>query len=1109
MQRWYCSVSFRWKRSPGGGVCPNGRRTRGVRRTGASLWRSKRSSSESSRSCVMLPAAETTMFTPLYIARWYAAIARLLTVEMTSAVPITGRPRACSPKTAWEKRSCTSSCGVSSYIAISSSTTSRSWSSSANRGAHTRSVITSSASSTCLSGTRENTTVCSREVAAFSSAPIASNVSAICCASYERDPLNNRCSMKCETPARSLRSSREPAPIQKPIETERTLGTFSEMTRSPESSSERTYFCTAPTIPRGGGPPRTKRAARGRPFPHSVAAPLAPAAATAATAVVPARALLLRGPRRRVLRPLDQLLRLDEVPVLVLRDELEADPAASLVDLLHDDVDDVASRHHVLDVAHAARTHVGDVEQAVRALLQLDERAELRRLDDLAGVRVTDLRLLRQVADRGNRGLGLLAVGCVDQDRAVLLAVDLHLVVGLEAADRLAALAGHETDLLLLDLDRRAARRVLRELGAGLRNHVEHHVEDRVAGPIRLFQRASHDLLRDARDLDVHLEGGDALAAPGDLEVHVAEVVLRTLDIGEDHVVVAFLDETHRDARHRRLDRHAGIHECERRAAHRGHRRGAVRLERLRDDADRVGELRRRRNHRFECALCERTVADVAPLRAPHEARLPDRVRREVVVVHVAAIGLEREVVDPLAFLRRAEREGRQHLRLAAREEAGAVCTRVDADLDLDRTDLLGAAAVGPPLVDRDLLADEILVDRLGRLLDVVPRQAVLDCRALAVDRRRADREGQLDACDDVLEEQVALGRLQLLRVLLGVRERTQVGLELLAHRAFDRDETLLLEQHVHARADLRLVLDVLLGRVHRHLARELRRELVDDRGRLAQADALDALPDRVPVSRLELLGELHVEPLRLARLAAQVLLGVTQLANLAVGQLERLEEHVLGHLVGPGLDHRQAVLRSDDDQVERRLRPVLLKGRVDHELAVDAADPHGSDGPEERQRRDHQRRRRAVDAQDVVRGDEIRRQHGADHLHFVPEALRPQRPDRAVDHPGGQGCALAGAALALEEAAGDLAGGVHALLDVDRQREEVRAFAGLGPADCRGEHHRLATADDDGAVRLLRELACLERDLLVSNLDGDPSQALGRDTHSIVLHSASWRAGV
>ena len=65
------------------------------------------------------------------------------------------------------------------------------------------------------------------------------------------------------------------------------------------------------------------------------------------------------------------------------------------------------------------------------------------------------------------------------------------------------------------------------------------------------------------------------------------------------------------------------------------------------------------------------------------------------------------------------------------------------------------------------------------------------------------------------------------------------------------------------------------------------------------------------------------------------------------------------------------------------------------------------------------------------------------------------------------------------------------------------------GAADCGGEHHRVAAADDDGAVGLLRELAGLEADLLLSNLDGDLSQALGRDTHSIVLHSALWRAGV
>ncbi len=55
----------------------------------------------------------------------------------------------------------------------------------------------------------------------------------------------------------------------------------------------------------------------------------------------------------------------------------------------------------------------------------------------------------------------------------------------------------------------------------------------------------------------------------GDLEVHVAEVILDAGDVGEDDVVVAFLDEAHRDSRDGGLDRDAG--------GLKGHRRGADR----------------------------------------------------------------------------------------------------------------------------------------------------------------------------------------------------------------------------------------------------------------------------------------------------------------------------------------------------------------------------------------------------------------------------------------------------------------------------------------------------------------------------------------------------
>ena len=86
-----------------------------------------------------------------------------------------------------------------------------------------------------------------------------------------------------------------------------------------------------------------------------------------------------------------------------------------------------------------------------------------------------------------------------------------------------------------------------------------------------------------------------------------------------------------------RLDRHAGRHERQRRAADRRHRRRAVRLHDVRDDAQRVREVLLARQHGDQRALGEHAVADLAALGHAHAAGLTGRVRREVVVVHVAA----------------------------------------------------------------------------------------------------------------------------------------------------------------------------------------------------------------------------------------------------------------------------------------------------------------------------------------------------------------------------------------------------------------------------------------------------------------------------------------
>ena len=258
-------------------------------------------------------------------------------------------------------------------------------------------------------------------------------------------------------------------------------------------------------------------------------------------------------------------------------------------------------------------------------------------------------------------------------------------------------------------------------------------------------------------------------------------------------------------------------------------------------------------------------------------------------------------------------------------------------------------------------------------------------------------------------------------------------------------------------------------------------------------------------VRRLEPLGRRRVEPLRLALLRAELLLRRAELRDLALCDLERLEELALRHLVGAGLDHGQAVLGADDDQVEV-CTSSLLERRVDHELALDDPHPDGPDRAEERQRRDGQRRRDRVDAQDVVRGDEVGREDGRDALHLVAVALRPERPDGAVGHARGQDRALGRAAFALEEAARDLPGGVHALFDIDGQREEVRAFARLCPALRRAQYNGVARPDDDCAVGLLGELARFERDLLAADFDGHrdrhPSGMLGLDNAHIFYSS-------
>ena len=121
--------------------------------------------------------------------------------------------------------------------------------------------------------------------------------------------------------------------------------------------------------------------------------------------------------------------------------------------------------------------------------------------------------------------------------------------------------------------------------------HFIHLAKDEQASALRLGQGFAHDLRGDAADLDIHLQRGDALFGPCDLEVHIAVVIFGAGNIRQDGIIIAFLYQAHRDARDWSLERNTGIHERKCSAADGSHRRRPIGFKNVGDDSHCIGPV--------------------------------------------------------------------------------------------------------------------------------------------------------------------------------------------------------------------------------------------------------------------------------------------------------------------------------------------------------------------------------------------------------------------------------------------------------------------------------------------------------------------------------------
>ncbi|CAB4561856.1 unannotated protein [freshwater metagenome] len=425
-------------------------------------------------------------------------------------------------------------------------------------------------------------------------------------------------------------------------------------------------------------------------------------------------------------------------------------------------------------------------------------------------------------------------------------------------------------------------------------------------------------------------------------------------------------------------------------------------------------------------------MADLAALRRADAAGLTVGPRRHVVVEQEVLVGLRAQRVEQLVHARHGHGDDVHHLGLAALEQARAVRRRQDADLARQRTQVARAATVDAHALLDDPLADRLLGEAAHRLADLalatgeVPR--VVDRAGEGGDRRVGGGVGggvALGLAGDLDR----LGDLRADGVLDGGEDVVAV---VVGDRVLHR-------------------LDGALGGDHRGDELTLQRDRLLDPG----------------LAGLEATGERGLVDLGCAvGVVLEALRGTT------------------------GLDHHdrdvaRVELTTGDDELERA-GLALFVGRVGDPLAALAVGhADGADRTVERDARDHQRRRGGVDAEHVVRVLHVGTEDREHDLDLVAEAVGERRPQRAVGEAAGEDRVLGGTALTTEERAGHLAGGVGTLLDVDGEREEVRAGAGLLGRVRRGEDGGAAQLGDDGALALLGELAGLERQGLVGPRHG------------------------
>ena len=213
----------------------------------------------------------------------------------------------------------------------------------------------------------------------------------------------------------------------------------------------------------------------------------------------------------------------------------EVDPALA-VDLGHDDHHDlVADGHDVLDGRHVVVGELADPDEAFLARQDLDERAEAHDPGDLAQVE----RARPRPRGSGSRSTGSPCARSRRETAAISTVPSSSTLISVWVSSWILRIIDPPLPMisrifsgLILIVMMRGAKSLISARASGMTSAILSRIVRRAARA--WLEAVADDRLADALDLDVHLQGGDAVPRAGDLEVHVADRVLLAEDVGQD-----------------------------------------------------------------------------------------------------------------------------------------------------------------------------------------------------------------------------------------------------------------------------------------------------------------------------------------------------------------------------------------------------------------------------------------------------------------------------------------------------------------------------------------------------------------------------------------------